>query len=196
VRVPFLSDLARRRKLGHFFAGLPRDARILEIGCGSGWLRGALAARGYAGYVGMDLVPPADVVGDVNRWGEAGLAPASFDVVVAFEVGEHVDCFEACHDLLAPGAYLFATTPVPSRDRLMQLLERLGLNQQRTSPHDRLVDLAGVALFPEREVRIVGGLAQWGVLKKPGSGARVGPRPGLSRAEPARAPLRPIETRS
>jgi 2-polyprenyl-3-methyl-5-hydroxy-6-metoxy-1,4-benzoquinol methylase len=167
--VPFLSDLARRKKLDWFFRDVPRDARILEIGCGSGWLRHALAERGFTGYVGMDLAPPADIVGDVNRWRDAGLAPASFDVVVGFEVVEHVDCFEAVHELLAPGGAFFVTTPVPSRDWVMQLLEHAGLNQKRTSPHDRLVDLRTVPRFAEKRVEVKGGLAQWGVLRKAGA---------------------------
>ncbi len=164
--MPFLSQLAARRKVDYFFAGVPRDARILEIGCGGGWLRAALAARGFTRYTGLDLRPPADVVGDVNAWRALGLREGSFDVVVAFELVEHVDCFRACHELLAPGGAMFVTTPVPSRDWIMRLLEALRLNQRRTSPHDRLVDLRRVPYFAERRVRIVGGLAQWAVLRK------------------------------
>jgi SAM-dependent methyltransferase len=164
--MPLLSTIARRRKVDHFFSGVPRDARILEIGAGEGWLRAALAARGFTRYTGLDLRPPAEVVGDVRRWREIGLAPESFDVVVAFEVVEHVDCFQACHDLLAPGGALFVTTPVPRRDWALKLLEALGLNQRRTSPHDHLIDLRRVPQF-EREIVIVGGLSQWAVLRKP-----------------------------
>ncbi len=169
--MPLLSDWARARKVDHFFAGVPRDARILEIGCGAGWLRETLRARGFTSYTGLDLHPPADVIGDVNAWRAIGLQPASFDVVVAFEVVEHVDCFEACHELLAPGGRLFVTTPVPSRDWVMKLLEAAGLNQRRTSPHDRLVDLRHVPYFAERRVEIVGGLAQWAVLRKASAAA-------------------------
>ncbi len=169
--MPYLSSLAQRKKVEWFFAGVPRDARILEIGAGAGWLGPALRARGFSRYVGLDLVPPADVVGDVNDWRRIGLAPESFDVVVAFEVVEHVDCFRACHDLLAPGGALFVTTPVPRRDWIMQVLEAVGLNQRRTSPHDFLVDLRTVRHFAEREIRIVGGLAQWAVLRKASAAA-------------------------
>jgi 2-polyprenyl-3-methyl-5-hydroxy-6-metoxy-1,4-benzoquinol methylase len=165
--MPLLSDLARRRKVEYFFSALPRDARILEIGAGEGWLRAALSARGFTRYVGLDLRPPADVVGDVNDWRALGLAAESFDAIAAFEIVEHVDCWRACWELLAPGGALLVTTPVPGRDWVMRLLEAAGLNQKRTSPHDHLVDLRTVAWAGEREIRIVGGLAQWGVLRKP-----------------------------
>jgi cyclopropane fatty-acyl-phospholipid synthase-like methyltransferase len=175
--VPVLSRWARRRKVDHFFADVPRDARILEIGSGGGWLRAELERRGFTAYTGLDLAGPSDVVGDVNDWRALGLRPESFDVVVAFEVVEHVDCFAACHALLAPGGALFVTTPVPERDWVMQLLERAGLNQRRTSPHDHLVDLRRAPHFEEHDVRIVGGLSQWAVLRKARrEGAAVGER--------------------
>ena len=101
-------------------------------------------------------------------WGplELGLAAESFDAVVAFEVVEHVDCFRACHDLLKPGGRMLITTPLPHRDWVMKLLERAGLNQPRTSPHDHLVYLDRVPLFTEKRVKVVAGLSQWGVFVK------------------------------
>jgi SAM-dependent methyltransferase len=180
---PLLSRWARKKKVDHFFADVRRDARILEIGCAGGWLREALAARGFTRYTGLDLAPPADVVGDVNEWRAAGLAPASFDVVVAFEVVEHVDCFRACHDLLAPGGSLFVTTPIPGRDWVMRILEAVGLNQRRTSPHDRLVDLRTVPYFADRRIEIVGGLSQWAVLRKAGASAAAKAAKGASAAQ-------------
>ena len=58
---------------------------------------------GWTGYHGLDIVPPADYVGDIRNWREIGLEPESFDVIIAFEVVEHVDCFKECYDLLKHG---------------------------------------------------------------------------------------------
>ena len=164
--MPLLSALARRRKLAYFLAGLPKTARILEVGAGGGWAGDYLKTNGWAHYTGLDLVPPADLVGDVRDWPALGLAAGSFDAVVAFEVVEHVDCFAACRDLLRPGGRLLLTTPLPHRDWVMKWLERAGLNQRRTSPHDHLVYLDRVPGFAARRVRVVGGLSQWGVFVK------------------------------
>jgi 2-polyprenyl-3-methyl-5-hydroxy-6-metoxy-1,4-benzoquinol methylase len=164
--VAFLSDVARRRKVGYFLEPIPKDARVLEIGCGSGWVGEHLRANGWTGYVGLDVVPPADVVGDVREWRRLGLQAASFDVVIAFEVVEHVDCWEACHSLLKPGGRMLVTTPLPHRDWVLKILEAVRLNQRRTSPHDHLVYLDQAPCFRERQVRVVAGLAQWGVLAK------------------------------
>ena len=73
------------------FSHMIRPDRILEIGCGSGWVRAALEERGFRNYTGMDLFPPADIGGDINSWRNLGLEPYSFDVSVAFEVVEHVN---------------------------------------------------------------------------------------------------------
>jgi 2-polyprenyl-3-methyl-5-hydroxy-6-metoxy-1,4-benzoquinol methylase len=164
--MPLLSDYARRTKIEYFLAGIPKDARILEVGCGSAWVREYLTTNGWTRYVGLDLVPPADIVGDIANWRELGLEPASFDVIIAFEVVEHVDCFRECHDLLKPGGRLMLTSPVPRMDWLMKILESIGLNQKRTSPHDHLVTFQSVPLFADKQIQVVKGLAQWGIFTK------------------------------
>lgn len=139
---------------------------MLEIGSGSGWVGAHLRANGWSRYTGLDVVPPADVVGDIREWRKLGLQPASFDVIIAFEVVEHVDCFAECFDLLKPGGRLLLTSPVPHMDWVMKLLEAMGLNQKRTSPHDHLVYFDQVAWKGERSLKTVGFLAQWGVFTK------------------------------
>ena len=164
--MPLLGDHARRKKIEYFLDPIPVDARILEIGCGSGWVGDYLKSRGCGRYVGIDLAPPADVVGDVREWKKLGLEPESFDVIIAFEVVEHVDCFRECCELLAPGGRLLLTSPVPRMDWVMKLLERVGLNQKRTSPHDHLVDFRRVPCFQDKQIQVKAFLSQWGIFQK------------------------------
>lgn len=165
--MPMLSDIAQRKKIAYFLDPLPRDAAILEIGCGARWVGDHLRQAGYTNYLGNDLFPPADIVGDIRQWRQLGLMAASFDAIVAFEVVEHVDLFQEAFDLLKPGGVLLLTSPVPEMDWAMRLLELVGLNQKRTSPHDHLIDFAAIPLFEAVEIRRVAGLSQWGVLRKP-----------------------------
>ena len=79
---------------------------------------------------------------------------------------EHVDCFQACYDLLANGGKLLITTPVPETDWVLKITEALGLNQKRTSPYSNLVRLKSVPLFEGKEVKIILGLGQWAVFHK------------------------------
>ena len=164
-----LSDWARQRKIKFFLDPIPKDSRVLELGCGVGWAGEYLRRNGWSRYVGLDLVPPADVVGDVKRWRELGLEAGSFDVIVAFEVVEHVDCFEECYELLRRGGRLLLTTPIPHLDWVERILESVGLSQKRTSPHDHLVYLKGVACFERKSIRTFGLLDQWGIFEKTGA---------------------------
>ena len=161
-----LSRLTAKKKIDYFTQRIPKSATILEIGSGSGWVGRRFHEHGWHNYVGIDLFPPADIVGDIRNWRQLGLTAASFDVILAFEVVEHVDCFEACHDLLKPGGMLMATTPVPHMDWAMKLLELVGLNQKRTSPHDHLIYLREAPFFEKRVLKTVAFLAQWGILIK------------------------------
>lgn len=165
--MPLLSDHARRKKADYFFAGVPPASSILEVGCGAGWLGQTLRARGFTAYQGIDLCPPADIVGDIRDWRRLGLAPESFDIIAAFEVIEHVPCVDVFHALLKPGGLLMLTSPAPRWDWACRLLEHAGLSQARTSPHDHLIDFQALPLFVPVRLRRVALLAQWGIFQKP-----------------------------
>ncbi|MEH1938930.1 MAG: class I SAM-dependent methyltransferase [Nostoc sp.] len=164
--MPLLSQYAQNKKIKYFLEPILKQARILEIGSGSGWVSEYLKQNGYKHYVGIDIEPPADIVGDIREWKSLGLEEQSFDVIVAFEVVEHVDCFKECFDLLKPGGQLMLTSPVPHMDWAMQLLESAGLNQKRTSPHNYLVCFEDVPYFKNKDIKIVSSLSQWGIFTK------------------------------
>ena len=160
-----LSWVARNGKLDFFLPMLPKSARILDLGCADNWFKGAAADRGWNNVVGIDLAPPADIVGDVNCWKELGLAAHSFDAVVAFEVVEHGDFSKPIHDLLKPDGLLMVTTPVPRWDPVCRGLEVLHLLQKRTSPHSHLIDLRDFPRFKVVDRRVKAVISQWAVLR-------------------------------
>ncbi|MEY2570244.1 MAG: hypothetical protein QOE63_594, partial [Acidimicrobiaceae bacterium] len=116
VKLGPLSWYARRRKLDYFLPHVAQDAVIFDIGCSDSWFKREAGVRGWGNVVGIDLRPPADIVGDVFRWRELGLEPHSADAIVAFEIIEHGDFAGVFRDLLKPDGLLFATTPVPRMD--------------------------------------------------------------------------------
>ena len=131
--MPLLSEYARRKKINFFLKDISKDAKILEVGSGEGWVGEYLTRHGWKNYVGLDVEAPADIVGDIRNWAKLGLHLESFDVIIAFEVVERVAIFPALYDLLRPGG-LMVTTPLPHMDWACQILEAMGLNQRRTSP--------------------------------------------------------------
>ena len=151
-----------------FFLPFIRDGEdVLEIGSGDGWFRRAVEASRSVSYLTIDLRSGADIQGDIRDWRKVGLQPESFDVVIAFEVVEHTDCFRESLELLKPGGLLLITTPMPHADWLLKLLELLRLAQRRTSPHSNLVYLRSVRGFSTVEMRTPYGLVQWAVFRKP-----------------------------
>jgi 2-polyprenyl-3-methyl-5-hydroxy-6-metoxy-1,4-benzoquinol methylase len=157
---------AQKKRLQFFKEHFRVGSKILEVGSGSGWLKPELVAIGINDYIGIDVNPPADIVGDINKWQSLGLSADTFDIIIAFEVVEHVDCFSSCHALLKPGGKMLVTTPLPQTDWILKITEAFGLNQKRTSPHDHLIDLKTVSIFPCKQISIVLGLGQWAVLQK------------------------------
>lgn len=96
--------------LGAIFMLLPRPpARLLDLGCGSGWTSLIFARHGYE-VVGQDIAPAMIALAEAGR-AEAGLGNASF-VVSDYEslafAGEF-DCavfYDALHHAEDPGAAL------------------------------------------------------------------------------------------
>jgi len=164
--MPLLSDYAQKKKINYFLESIPKDAKVLEIGSGSGWVGGYLKSNGWTNYQGLDLVPPADIVGDITKWESLGMVGNSYDVIVAFEVVEHVDIYGACEALLKTGGKLLVTTPLPHTDWIMQILEFFQLNQKRTSAHCNLHYLRTASRLSLTSKKNIAGLSQWGIFTK------------------------------
>jgi SAM-dependent methyltransferase len=164
--MPILSEIAQQKKIKYFFSEIPKSHRILEIGSGIGWAGNYLKQNGWNYYSGIDIIPPAEIVGDIHNWKVLGLKENSFDIIIAFEVLEHVDCIKECLELLKPGGKLLLTTPYPLMDWFLILLEFLGLNQKRTSTHNNLVYLNKVTSFKNKKIKIILFLSQWGIFIK------------------------------
>ncbi len=164
--MPILSTYAQKKKLKYFLKDIDKSSRILEVGSGSQWLGKYMRENGYINYIGLDISPPADIVGDIRMWKQLGLESKSFDYIIAFEVVEHINIFQEFYDLLKDDGELMLTTPMPHMDWLLEIFEKIGLNQERTSPHDNLVYLKKLKQFEPIELKNMALLSQWGKFKK------------------------------
>jgi SAM-dependent methyltransferase len=113
-------DLARHQAAYELARGrLPRG-RVLDLGCGSGYGTASLA-NDHRFVVGLDrILPDRASRAGAGRFVRARLegmpfAPASFELIVSFQVIEHLedpsDYLDAIARLLAPGGAALITTP-------------------------------------------------------------------------------------
>jgi cyclopropane fatty-acyl-phospholipid synthase-like methyltransferase len=157
---------ARKNRIRYFLPLIHPGDRVLEVGSGEGWFRRAVESSASVDYTTLDIDAPADIRGNILDWREFGLRPASFDVIVAFEIVEHTDCFAEAYELLKLGGLLLVTTPMPHADWILKVLEALHLTQKRTSPHTNLVYLNNISGFAPEKMRQPFGLGQWAVFRK------------------------------
>jgi 2-polyprenyl-3-methyl-5-hydroxy-6-metoxy-1,4-benzoquinol methylase len=164
--MPLFSSIARKKKVSFFIDSIPKDARILEIGCGSNWLRDYFLNNGWGNYTSVDIEGAPSIKGDINSWRALGLKENEFDIIIAFEVVEHDDIWAACYSLLKQGGNLLITTPYPAGDWVLRIFEFLGLNQKRTSPHNHLENIKKVYRFETVYYKKILNLSQWAIFKK------------------------------
>ena len=147
---------------------LPREADILDLGCGNGELWHVLGNAGFQGrYVGLDFSPalleiaashpqlPGQakfLIADLAEpeW-DAHLPPAAFDFILAFAVLHHLPGSDLHQRLLAKirsrlapgGTFILSAWQFLNSPRLaarLQPWERIGLAADQVEPGDYLLD--------------------------------------------------------
>ncbi len=116
----FRVDLARHKAAYRFAVEWAASARVLDLGCGSGYGTAELA-RAASSAIGLDRVfPDSSACRGVARYVRSDLnhlplAPACFDLVVSFQVIEHLrdptEYLKGIRRLLAAGGTALITTP-------------------------------------------------------------------------------------
>lgn len=101
-------------------AGVPRRGTALEVGCGNGWMLGALRDRGWRVLGSERSINGARAARAVNQVpvfvGDlSSLRPSAFDLIIFFQVLEHLSeplpALQRSAELLADGGVLIVAVP-------------------------------------------------------------------------------------
>ncbi len=153
----FRADLARHRAAYRFAAEHCEGRRVLDLGCGTGYGAAELTDTARL-VVGVDrAAPDAGARGDATRYLRADvalppLADATFDLVVSFQVIEHLAdptaYLASIGRMLQPGGLALFTTPnrlTSDGENPFHVHEYLAEElQQRLGGHFREVEMRGV----------------------------------------------------
>jgi 2-polyprenyl-3-methyl-5-hydroxy-6-metoxy-1,4-benzoquinol methylase len=179
--------------LEHFASLKLHEPRIIDLGCGAGWLAGILGNFGPT--VGVELSPVAVeqaarkypyvqfIQADILEW---QCPEGEFDVVVSQEVLEHVldqaKYLDVVRRLLKPGGHLILTTPNARTCRAL-------LKEEDQHPLEEWITLAELRRLLKRRfegVRIsttfpVYGVKKWWMIANSTLIKRIAGRLGLRR---------------
>lgn len=112
-------------RIGPWLRDLPRDSRILDIGCGPGYMLGYLKSQGFSNSIGIDLSQEQiDIAKSLGHNAEYANAfdflvsnPSTFDLIIAFDFFEHFSKSELrrllrlIYESLRPNGKLILQTP-------------------------------------------------------------------------------------
>jgi len=167
--VPTPTYLLRRSAIFDALEGRP-PGRVLEVGCGTGALLYDLAERGYDG-VGVELSAKArsiahQVLADDGRFRIESEVPRhaaqSFDLLIAFEVLEHIEddvaALASWLELLKPGGRVLIS--VPAHRHRWNVTDALVGHYRRYDRADVEALLGGLGLDIE-SVSTIGWPASW-----------------------------------
>lgn len=153
---------AQKIKVNMLIPFLKKGMKIIDLGCGDMWLTSFLKEQGYD-VVGFSLTKPADIVGNVKKY---EFNNNYYDVVIALEMVEHVDCYKEVFKMLKPNGLFILTTPTPHFDWFCLMMEKMGIFQSRgDTPHSHLIYLRDVPIFKTIVAKTFFFL-QFGVFKK------------------------------
>lgn len=118
------------KKIRRLLPFLPRDGKVVEVGCGDGsFLRSLERARPDLSLIGVDIVDPgafreSSVTFFAGQLENVDLALGSVDLIFFDDLLEHVEnpvrFLEVCYGILKPGGVVFGITPDhASLDRLL-----------------------------------------------------------------------------
>jgi len=145
---------------------LSKEKKILDLGCGDGWLTKYLNSFGYD-CVGVD---PSIKNNHPFYYGTADNIPFPdnhFDYIIMFEVIEHIQpkCYSEINRVLKSKGKIILSTILPKSDKLIHFLSKIKILSPYITPHINLVKIESLPWKLIKNSRILK-VDQFGVFEK------------------------------
>jgi len=145
---------------------LSKEKKILDLGCGDGWLTKYLNSFGY------DCVGVDPSIKNIRPFycGTADKIPFPdnhFDCIIMFEVIEHIQpkCYSEINRVLKSKGKIILSTILPKSDKLIHFLSKMKILSPYITPHINLVKIESLPWKLIENSRILK-VDQFGVFEK------------------------------
>jgi len=165
--VPFVTRYYRKKRIKKIIPYLSKEMKILDLGCGDGWLTNHLIEQEFD-CVGLDInIEPNDTFynGNVNN---LPFSDNHFDCIIMIEVIEHISPshYSEINRILKDKGLIILSTILPESNSFVHLMEKLGIVNKYVTPHVNLVHIEKLPwkLIESSKILL---LDQFGVFEKP-----------------------------
>jgi len=162
----FIASYCDKKRIEKMMPHLSKDLKILDLGCGDGWLTKFLNSSGFD-CVGVDIHQKNEPPFYKGTADKIPFRDKVFDCVIMIEVIEHFSptCYNEINRVLKDEGKIILSTILPESDWFVKIFSKLHLVDPYVTPHINLVHIKNLPWKLLHESRILF-LDQFGVFKK------------------------------
>ncbi len=129
-----------KKRLEKTLPHISKQMKILDLGCGSGWLTKSLNSLQFD-CVGVDTNIEENKIFHKGTADNIPFPDNSFDCLIMIEVIEHIQpsCYSEINRVLKKNGIIILSTILPKSDKFIHFLSKLGLVDPYITPHINLV---------------------------------------------------------
>jgi len=138
----FIAQYCDKKRIEKMLPFLSKNMKILDLGCGSGWLTKFLNSKGFD-CVGVDIDQKNEPPFYKGTAEKIPFRDKLFDCIIMIEVIEHISpkCYNEINRVLKDGGKIILSTILPKSDPIVNLMSRLKMVDPYVTPHINLVHI-------------------------------------------------------
>jgi len=138
----YIANYCDKKRLEKIIPHISKQMKILDLGCGSGWLTKNLNALQY-NCLGVDTNVETNKIFHKGTADDIPFPDKFFDCLIMIEVIEHIEpsCYKEINRVLKDDGIIILSTILPKSDKFIHFLSKIGLVDPYVTPHINLVKI-------------------------------------------------------